>query len=72
MGSLHYALRTGGQVVIVDFERIPGVSREWTLGHVRAGKAEVIAELDRFGFDLLEELHIEGLEENWAARFQKR
>ncbi len=72
MGSLHDALRAGGQVVIVDFERIPGVSREWTLGHVRAGKDEVIGELESFGFDLVEELDIEGLEENWAARFERR
>jgi ubiquinone/menaquinone biosynthesis C-methylase UbiE len=71
MGSLHYALRAGGQVVIVDFERIPGVSSEWTLGHVRVGKDEVIAEFESFGFDFVEELAIEGLEENWAARFRK-
>ena len=51
MGSLHYALRPGGEVVIVDFERIPGVSREWILGHVRAGKEEVFAEMDSFGFE---------------------
>lgn len=25
-------------MVVIDFERIPGKSREWTLGHVRAGK----------------------------------
>ena len=72
MGSLHYALRDGGEVVIVDFERIPGVSREWILGHVRAGKSQVIAELDEYGFDLVEELDVEGLEENWVARFRKR
>ena len=30
--------------MIVDFERIPGVSSEWILGHVRAGKLEVIAD----------------------------
>ena len=72
MGSLHRALRAGGEVVIVDFERIPGVSRAWTLEHVRAGKDEVIAELDDFGFDLVEELDVEGLEENWVARFRKR
>lgn len=72
MGSLHYALRPGGEVVIVDFERIPGVSREWILGHVRAGKEEVFAEMDSFGFDLVEEFDHEELKENWAARFRKR
>jgi SAM-dependent methyltransferase len=71
MASLHSALRDGGEVVIVDFERIPGVSREWILGHVRAGKQEVFAEMKSFGFELVEEIQIEGLEENWVARFRK-
>lgn len=71
MGSLAHALRDGGQVVIVDFERIPGVSREWVLNHVRAGKDEVFAEMDAFGFEMVEELEV-GLEENWAARFRLR
>lgn len=72
VSSISYALRRGGEVVIVDFERIPGVSREWILGHVRAGKEEVIAELDSFGFDLVQECEVPGLEENWVARFRKR
>ena len=72
MGSLHSALREGGEVVIVDFERIPGVSRDWILGHVRAGKAEVIVEMESFGFGLVEELTVAGLEENWIARFRKQ
>ena len=72
MSSLRHALRPGGEVVIVDFERIPGVSREWILGHVRAGKEEVFAELDSFGFDLIEECDVPGLEENWVARFRSR
>lgn len=72
MGSLHHALRDGGEVFIVDFERIPGVSSEWILGHVRAGKDEVIAELDSFGFDLVEELEVAGLEDNWVGRFRRR
>ena len=72
MGSLHYALKPGGEVIIVDFERIPGVSREWILGHVRAGKEVVFAELDEYGFDLVEEIRIDGLVENWMARFRKR
>ena len=72
MATLHSALRPGGEVIIVDFERIPGVSREWILGHVRAGKQEVIQELQSFGFAWVEDLHIEGLKENWVARFRKQ
>ena len=72
MTSIHRALRRGGEVVLVDFERIPGVSREWVLGHVRAGKDEVLAELDAFGFDLVEELEVPGLTENYVLRLRKR
>ena len=72
MGSIHSALRTGGEVVIVDFERIPGVSREWILGHVRAGKDEVFAEMASFGFVLVEQITMSGLKENWVARFRKQ
>ncbi|MFN0207064.1 MAG: class I SAM-dependent methyltransferase [Planctomycetota bacterium] len=72
MGSVHSALRQGGEVIIVDFERIPGVSSEWILGHVRAGKSEVFAEMQQFGFEFVEEITIAGLKENWVARFRKR
>ena len=70
--SLHQALRPGGQVVIVDFERIPGASSEWILGHVRASKEEVIAEMESFNFKFVEELEIPGLEDNYVARFRRR
>lgn len=70
VGSIHRALRPGGKLVVVDFERIPGVSRQWTLDHVRIGKQEVIAELQSFGFRLLEECDV-GLKENYFLRFER-
>ena len=72
MQSLHQALRARGEVVIVDFERIPGVSREWILGHVRASKEEVILEIESYGFTLLKEVKNLGLNENYFLVFQKR
>ena len=72
MASLHRALRSGGEVVMVDFERIPGVSREWVLDHVRCGKDEVIAEVEGDGFELVEELAVPGLAENYVLRFRRR
>lgn len=72
MASIHSALRRNGEVVIVDFDRIPGVSREWTLGHVRASREEVYAELESFDFEFVEEFDIPGLEENYAARFRRK
>ncbi len=72
MGSIHSALRGGGVVILVDFERIPGVTREWLMNHVRAGKEEVIAEMESFDFELLGEVEVDGLEENYVLRFRKR
>ena len=72
LASIHTALRPEGRLVIVDFERIPGVSTAWTLGHVRAGKQEVIAEVSAAGFYLEDEVDVEGLEENYVVRFRPR
>lgn len=68
--SIHRALRPDGVLVIVDFERIEGVSREWILGHVRCGKGTVTDEIEDSGFDLVEEVPM--LQENYILRFKKR
>ena len=70
LASIHRALRPGGTLVIVDFDRIPGVSREWLLGHVRCGKQQVIAEVEAAGFAFVEEVPL-GFEENYFVRFRK-
>lgn len=69
--SIHQAMKPGGELIIVDFERIPGKSREWILGHVRAGKATVREEIQQSGFEFVEEKEIPGLEENYFIRFKK-
>lgn len=71
MASIHRALRSGGRVVVIDFERIPGVSREWLLGHVRAGKQTFIDEIQSAGFRLIAEREIPGFEENYFLEFAK-
>jgi SAM-dependent methyltransferase len=69
--SLLHALRPGGRLVVVDFERIEGVSTDWVLGHVRAGKEVFRAELEAAGFEFRDEVEIEGLGENYLLRFTK-
>jgi cyclopropane fatty-acyl-phospholipid synthase-like methyltransferase len=69
--SLYEALRPGGELVLVDFHRIPGVSRPWLLSHVRAGMEVFQAELEAAGFVLIEEVPIEGLQENYVLRFRR-
>ena len=64
------ALRPGGEMILVDFD-IEGVSREWLLGHVRAGKEVVLAEIQEAGFEFVEEIPMDGLEENYVLRFRR-
>ncbi|MDF1838421.1 MAG: methyltransferase domain-containing protein [Planctomycetota bacterium] len=71
LASLHSSLASGGKLIIVDFERIPGESREWILGHVRAGKDQVRAEVEEAGFHFVEEVTLPGLEENYYLRFRR-
>ena len=71
LASLRRALRPGGRLVVVDFERIPGVSRDWLLDHVRAGKEVFRAEIEEAGFRLDREVDIPGLEENYCLTFTR-
>jgi predicted methyltransferase len=69
MRTLHGALKPGGTLVVVDFERIEGVSTPQRLAHVRAGKELVIKEIEAAGFRLLEERKF--MQENYFVRFEK-
>jgi len=70
--SIRSALNKDGQLVVVDFERIPGKSREWVLNHVRAGKARVNEEITQAGFRFRDEVRIDGFLENYFLRFEKQ
>lgn len=70
MESLHAAMRPGGVLYIVDFERVKGISKEWTMGHVRCGKGTVTDEVKDAGFELVEEISM--MEEQYILKFKKR
>jgi predicted methyltransferase len=69
--SLHAALRPGGRLAVIDFERIEGVSDEWVMGHVRAGKETVTGEIEAAGFEKAGEIEIPGLVRNYFLVFRK-
>lgn len=71
MSSIHRALRPGGRVVIVDFERIKGVSTKFAMEHVRCGKGTVTDEVKDSGFDFLEEKPL-GMDGQYVIVFRKR
>ncbi len=72
LASIHRALRTRGQLIVIDFKRIEGVSRQWVLDHVRAGQDVVIQEIESAGFELLEIAETPYLDENYFLRFRKK
>jgi len=69
--SLREALRPGGELLVVDFERIPGTSRQWVLDHLRADKQTFTREIEAAGFELAAEVPVEGLKENYVLRFRR-
>jgi predicted methyltransferase len=71
LASIRKALRPGGQLVVVDFERIPGVSSAWVLDHVRAGKDVVVREVSQAGFVLDPQSGLAALRENYFVRFKR-
>lgn len=68
--SIYEALTPEGELVVIDFKRIPGFSSPWVLNHVRAGEPEVIAEIEAAGFSLVERLDF--MRTQYYLRFNKR
>ena len=69
--DLARALVEGGEMYVLDFERIEGVTPPRRMEVVRAGKDAVIAEIEEAGFDFVEEIEMPGLKENYLLRFRK-
>ena len=72
MASVYRALRPGGTLVVVDFERDESIRNGWALEHIRAPKEVFRAEIEEVGFEFVEEVPIEGLSDNYFLRFRKR
>ena len=64
--EMHAALRDGGEMIVVDYERTPERA-----DHVRAEKETVIREVEEAGFRFVEEVEILGFRENYFLRFAK-
>lgn len=69
LASIHQALRPGGQLVIIDFRKQPGVSSGWVMSHVRADEITVIKEAETAGFSLLSQQDL--LQSNYFLTFEK-
>lgn len=72
LGSIHRALRPGGRLVIVEFDRREGVSSDFVKKHVRAGKATFLKEIESAGFEPIAIEDPPKLKENFIAAFRKK
>ena len=70
LASIEQALRPDGRLVVIDRERIRGVSLERTLEHFRAGKGTFTDEILDAGFELEKELPL--VEDSYFLVFRKR
>lgn len=71
LASLYDAIEPGGQLVLIEFHRIPGRTDPFLLEHVRAGREVFQAEIEAAGFRFLEEIALESLEDNYILRFER-
>jgi ubiquinone/menaquinone biosynthesis C-methylase UbiE len=71
LASLHKALKPGGELVLIDFKRIPGDSSDFVMGHVRAGQEVFESEVTAAGFEKVGEVK-DVLKENYFVRFRRK
>ncbi|MGF1545844.1 MAG: methyltransferase domain-containing protein [Thiotrichales bacterium] len=69
MTSLFRAMRSGGELVVIDYKRVPGESSPWVLSHLRAGKETFIDEIVAVGFVLIED--VDFMQTQYFLRFRK-
>lgn len=69
MKSIHRALRPGGILVVIDFQK-HGHSSGWVKGHVRAGSETVVEEIRAAGFEFAEQEKF--LHDNYFLRFTRK
>jgi ubiquinone/menaquinone biosynthesis C-methylase UbiE len=61
------ALKPGGRLYVLEMEKEGG-----NTAHVRAPKEVVIAEIEKAGFQLVDEPKVPGLSDNYLLQFRKR
>jgi ubiquinone/menaquinone biosynthesis C-methylase UbiE len=71
LASIHRSLRPGGRLIVIEFDRREGVSSDFIMKHVRAGKAQFLAEIAAAGFEPLETPDAPRFKENFFAEFRR-
>ncbi len=71
LASLYDAITPGGQLVVIEFHRIEGVTNEFIFKHVRAGREVFQAEIEAAGFRFVDEIEVDDLDDNYILRFER-
>jgi ubiquinone/menaquinone biosynthesis C-methylase UbiE len=71
LASIHQALRPGGRLVVIEFDRVEGKSSAFVLKHVRANQAVFRKEIEAAGFVGIPTPNPPRLKENFFLRFEK-
>ncbi len=71
LASIHRALRSGGRLVVIEFDRVEGKSSAFVLKHVRAGKNVFQKEIEAAGFTPIPTPNPPRLKENFFLSFRK-
>lgn len=72
LASIRRALRPGGKLVVVEFDRVAGKSSAFVVKHVRASQAVFRKEIEGAGFAVIPTPDPPKLRENFFLRFEKR
>ena len=70
MASISQALRPGGRLVLIDYERVRGITPDSRYQHLRGGKGTFSDEIKDAGFDLEKELPL--IPQSYYLEFRKR
>jgi len=70
MHSIYTGLKPKGQLVLIDYRRVPGISADWVLEHVLAGQEVFTQEIVDAGFRQTDEKK-DLLKESYFVRFEK-
>ena len=66
------ALRPGGTLVIVEFDRVEGESPEFVLEPIRASTEQFTDEIEANGFRLIRDATVDGMMQTFVRHFEKR
>lgn len=71
MNSVRESLSANGRLVVLDYTLDPSDIDDRRKDHVRFGKAGVVNEIESFGFELIDEPAVEGLDEIYMVIFKR-